>query len=70
MPKKSLSIKINPDVFKWLRESSGWSQEEIAKRLNTSIDSINKIENGQKQPTIKQLNELSNIFKRPVAAFF
>jgi Zn-dependent peptidase ImmA (M78 family)/DNA-binding XRE family transcriptional regulator len=70
MPEKSLSIKINPDVFKWLRESSGWSQEEIAKRLNTSIDSINKIENGQKQPTIKQLNELSNIFKRPVAAFF
>jgi len=70
MPKKSLSVEIKPDVFIWLRESAGWSQEEIAKRLNTSIENIKKIENAEKQPTIKQLNELSKIYKRPVAAFF
>jgi len=70
MPKKSLCVEIKPEVFRWLRESSGWTQEEIAKRIKTSIQNIQNIEMGDKKPTIRQLKELSIVFKRPVAAFF
>ena len=70
MPKKSHSVEVKPEVFKWLRESSGWTQEEIAKRIKTTPEIIQNIETGDKKPTIRQLKELSNVFKRPVAAFF
>lgn len=70
MPKKSLCVEVKPEVFKWLRESSGWTQEEIAKRIKTSTQNIQNIEMGNKKPTIRQLKELSSVFKRPVAAFF
>ena len=69
MPKKSISVEVKPEVFKWLRESSGWTPEEIGKRLKTTTQNIEKIEAGEKNPTIRQLKELSTIFKRPVAAF-
>lgn len=70
MPKKSLSVEVKPEIFKWLRESSGWTIEEIAKRLNTSNQNIHKIEIGEKKPTIRQLKELSKMYKRPIASFF
>ena len=70
MPKKSLCVEVKPEIFKWLRESSVWTQEEIAKRIKTSTQNIQNIEMGNKKPTIRQLKELSNVFKRPVAAFF
>jgi len=70
MPKKSLCVEVKPEVFKWLRESSGWTQEEIAKRIKTGTQNIQNIEMGNKKPTIRQLKELASAFKRPVAAFF
>jgi len=65
-----LKVDINPTVFKWLRTSSGWSLEEVSKRLNTSVDVIKSIEQGTWQPTLLQLKELSNAYKRPLALFF
>ena len=70
MSKDALTIKIDSEVFKWLKGSSGWNDEELAKRLKTSVETINKFETGEKNPSLRQLRELSNIFKRPVASFF
>lgn len=69
MPKKSPLVDIELSVLKWLIDSSGWSDDEIAKRLNTSAQTIKKIISGEKKPTFRQLQELSSIFKRPIAAF-
>jgi Zn-dependent peptidase ImmA (M78 family)/DNA-binding XRE family transcriptional regulator len=66
---KSLKVDVNPKVFKWLRESSGWSKEDIAKRLNTNIEIISAIEKGERQPTLRQLKDLAIAFKRPLASF-
>lgn len=66
---KSMKVEVNPLVFKWLRVSSGWSVEEVSKRLKTSVDRIESIEGGKQQPTLRQLNELSIAFKRPIASF-
>jgi len=69
MPKKSPVVDIELSVLKWLIDSSGWTNEEMAKRLGISTPNIQKIIAGEKKPTFKQLQELSGIFKRPVAAF-
>jgi len=69
MPRKSPVVDIEISVLKWLLDSSGWSVNEIAKRLNTSNQNIENIISGEKKPTFRQLQELSRIFKRPIAAF-
>ena len=70
MPKKqAILVDIELSVLKWLIESSGWTREEMAKRLKTSLQNIEKIESGEKKPSFRQLEELSIIFKRPVASF-
>lgn len=69
MQKKSLTVKIEPEVFRWLKNSSGWKNSELAKRLKTTENTIKKIETGDKDPTLRQLRELSTIFKRPIASF-
>jgi len=66
---QTVTIDINPEVFKWLRESSGWTIEEVARRLNTSVSVIRDIEAGKRKPTLRQLRELSLAFKVPLAAF-
>ena len=69
MSKRTIEVEVNPKVFRWLRESSGWSVEELSKRLNTSAGIIEGFESGKRKPTLRQLNELSQAFKRPLAAF-
>ena len=66
---KPIAVNVEPSVLKWLIESSGWTREEIAKRLNTSAQNIEKMESGEKKPSFRQLEELAVIFKRPVASF-
>ncbi len=69
MPKKTIQIEVNPTVFKWLRESAGWTNEDISKRLKTSVEIVKKFELGEDKPTLRQLEELSKAYKRPLAAF-
>ena len=69
MPTKSPIVDIKLEVLKWLIDSSGWSNDEISKRLNLSTENIQKIIIGEKKPTFRQLQEFSIIFKRPIAAF-
>lgn len=67
---RSMTTKVNPSVFKWLRESSGWSVEDVSRRLRTSEEVVRSIESGRRDPTLRQLRELSGAYKRPLAAFF
>ncbi len=69
MPKKSIKVAVNPSVFNWLRESAGWTVEDVSKRLKTSVEIVEGFESGKREPTLRQLRELSQAFKRPLAAF-
>lgn len=70
MPKKqTIPVDIKLPVIKWLIESSGWAKEDIAKRLNTTVQTIENFESGDKKPSFRQLEEFAVIFKRPVASF-
>ena len=67
---KSLTVKVNPEVLKWLRESSGWKIAEVSKSLGTAPDTISEFEVGKKSPALTQLRLLSELYKRPLASFF
>ena len=69
MPKRGIEVNVKPEVFIWLKESSGWTTDEIAKRLKTSSKEVKKVESGDKPLKMSQIKVLAKAFKRPIAAF-
>lgn len=61
---------INPEILKWARERSGYSEEAAAKALNKDKSFIVECESGQRTMTYVQLEKLADKYKRPVALFF
>ena len=45
-----------------LRRKAGWSQEELAERLNVSRQSVSKWEGAQSMPDIDKILQLSSLF--------
>lgn len=70
MTEKQKEIKLRPEVLKALRESSGYSVEEIARKLKTSADKVEAVEKGNTSFTLTQIKKLAEIYRRPLAAFF
>lgn len=65
------SIPVNNDILRWARETSGFSIEEVARRLKKNISDIEDWEQGISSPTYHQLERLAyEIYMRPVAIFF
>lgn len=52
-----------PTKIRKLREQRGWSQLDIAHRLDVSQAAYNKWESGQSRPTIENLQKLSEVFE-------
>jgi len=68
--KKSISIDVEPKVLIWACETSGWSKEELSKRVKINIEIFDKWLSGEIKPTLRQIEDLARIIKRPLAAFF
>jgi len=62
-------IKIEPEVFRWLRKSSGYTQEELSKKSRVSLNVLSLVEEGKKGLTFTQIKKLARIIKRPTTAF-
>ena len=45
-----------------LRRKAGWSQEELAERLNVSRQSVSKWESAQSMPDIDKIVQMSSLF--------
>ncbi len=69
MLKYDKQVPVNPDVFRWLRESSGWTYGDISEKLEVSVDQVEDWESGKRSPTIENLKVLAKEYKRPLAAF-
>ena len=67
---KTFTVEVVPQVLTWLRTSAGWEVEEVAKKLRTSVEVVKDLESGKRNPTMGQLNILSETYKRPIASFF
>lgn len=66
----SVSVKVKPDVIKWLRESAGWTTAETGSHLDVPEETILSWEQGASHPTFSEICKMAKAFKRPSAAFF
>lgn len=67
----SLEVKAVTKDFgatlKELRTTRGWSQKELAKRINRSANTIWRYENNLQEPTFDTLRSFSAIFGVPLS---
>ena len=70
MRAKTFEVEVNPEIIKWAIETSGWTAEELSKRLKVSEESIKTWLIGEKNPTLRQLENLAKYVKRPLSVFF
>jgi len=72
MSSKSFNVSVEPSVLEWARESIGMSIDAVVKKIKgITINTIKEWEkkDGAIKPTFAQIEELSNIYKRPLSAF-
>ncbi|AKB29172.1 Transcriptional regulator, PBSX family [Methanosarcina siciliae C2J] len=56
--------------IKELRKQMGLRQEDIAKELDVTRQTINAIENNKYNPTLELAMKLAKLFKKPVEEIF
>lgn len=64
------TFPINPDLLSWARKESGFELFRVAKRLKVKPEKVEAWENGDKQPTMRQIEDLARFFHRPLSVFF
>ena len=58
------------NCLKALRTERGWSQAELAERLDVSRQSVNSIETGKYDPSLPLAFKIARLFGRPIEAVF
>ena len=53
-----------------LRGEHGWSQAELAERLDVSRQTINAIETGKYDPSLPLAFKIAQLFGRPIESIF
>ena len=53
-----------------LRERQGWSQGELAERLEVSRQTVNAIETGKYDPSLPLAFRLARLFEKPIEEIF
>ena len=53
-----------------LREHRGWSQGELAERLEVSRQTVNAIETGKYDPSLPLTFRISRLFGKPIEQIF
>lgn len=52
------------------REARGWSQAELAERLDVSRQTVNAIETGKYDPSLPLAFKLARLFGEPIETLF
>lgn len=68
-----MNALVTPKVLSWARNSAGYPVEDIVGKLNARTVTKEVVldwERGNQQPTYAQLENLANIYNRPIAVFF
>jgi putative transcriptional regulator len=53
-----------------MRTERGWSQQDLAERLDVSRQSVNAIENGRYDPSLPLAFRIAELFGYPIEAVF
>ena len=69
MAKKQTAL-ITSSVIKWAREKSHYSLEIAAKKIGVTPEKLKEWESGKSLPTMRQARTMSQVYRRPLAAFY
>jgi putative transcriptional regulator len=58
------------NFLKDLRGERGWSQLDLAERLDVSRQTVNAIENGRYDPSLPLAFRMASLFDRPIESIF
>jgi putative transcriptional regulator len=58
------------NCLKALRTERGWSQAELAERLDVSRQSVNSVETGKYDPSLPLAFKIARLFGQPIEAIF
>jgi Zn-dependent peptidase ImmA (M78 family)/DNA-binding XRE family transcriptional regulator len=61
---------VNPDLLTWARESINMDPDEAAEKIGIKADRLREWEAGDRHPTIIQARKMSQVYRRPLAAFY
>jgi Zn-dependent peptidase ImmA (M78 family)/transcriptional regulator with XRE-family HTH domain len=62
---------VNPEILIWARKTAGLSEIEAAKRLGLSgPDRLRALESGERDPSRRQLVNMSGKYRRPLLTFY
>ena len=62
----TLRVNVKPELFRWARERAGIHVDALVKRFPRYLE----WESGEKQPTLKQLENLARATHAPIGSFF
>ena len=72
-----MNVSVNPNILVWARETAGLGVDDATKKLqltdsakSTAVEKLNALENGEKQPTKSQLNNMCKTYNRPLLVFY
>ena len=58
------------DTIRTMREFNQWTQEDMAEKLNISVNGYSKIERGKSKLTLEKLEQIANIFNINVSDLY
>jgi len=67
--KRTVVVEVEPIVLDWAIKSSGRTTNDILLKLKISEATFKGWLNGDRKPTLRQLENLANLLKRPLSAF-
>jgi Zn-dependent peptidase ImmA (M78 family)/transcriptional regulator with XRE-family HTH domain len=65
--KENIYIKVNHKVLVWARESLAITRNQASEKTGITAKRLVQLEEGEKQPTLDELKELSKTYKRTIA---
>ena len=65
--KESINIAVNHEVLVWAREAIVLNRANASEKTGISAKRLVQLEEGEKQPTLEELKELSKAYKRTIA---
>ncbi len=66
----SVKANINAAVLAWARDVAGYDLEEAARKIGVGAQKLQAWESGDEKPTVNQLRNIANVYKRPTATFY
>jgi Zn-dependent peptidase ImmA (M78 family)/transcriptional regulator with XRE-family HTH domain len=63
-------VPVSASVLLWARRESGYSLEAAAGKLSVKPERLDQWEQGARQPTMKQVENLAKLYHRPLSLFF